>query len=141
MGATDRLALTKGHRDRMKRLVLYGTTGKFTWRMLATVLAGQSIIIFFGALVARGLAATGPDSARAGSYLLVGSVLAVVCLLGSGLMRRPYGVTAGWVVQALTLASGLIVPMMFVAGAVFLALWVASLVLGGRIDHAQAPVG
>lgn len=125
----------------MKRLVLYGTTGKFTWRMLATVLAGQSIIVFFGALVARGLAATGPDASRADSYLLVGSVLAALCLLAAGIMRRPYGVTAGWVVQVLTLASGAIVPMMFVAGAVFLLLWVASLFIGGGVDHEQATVG
>jgi hypothetical protein len=125
----------------MKRLVLYGTTGKFTWRMLATVLAGQSIIIFFGALVARGLAATGPDAERAGTYLLVGSVLAVGCVLAAGLMRRPYGVTAGWLVQVLTLVSGVIVPMMFVAGAIFLLLWVASLFVGGRVDHEQAQVG
>lgn len=141
MGATDRLALTKGHRDRMKRLVFYGTTGKFTWRMLATVLAGQSIIIFFGALVARGLSATGSNPSHAATYLLVGSVLAAVCLLAAGLMRRPFGVTVGWVVQALTLASGVIVPMMFVAGVVFLLLWVASLFVGGRIDREQAQVG
>lgn len=125
----------------MKRLVLYGTTGKFTWRMLATVLAGQSIIIFFGALVARGQAATGPDPSRAGNYLIVGSILAVFCLLAAGIMRRPYGVTAGWVVQALTLASGAIVPMMFLAGAIFLLLWIASLFVGGRVDHEQATVG
>jgi hypothetical protein len=37
----------------MRGIVLHGTTGKFTWRMLATVLAGQSLCLFFGALVAR----------------------------------------------------------------------------------------
>lgn len=124
----------------MHRLVLYGTTGKFTWRMLATVLVGQSVIIFFGALVARGIAASGPDPQRATPYLLVGSVLAVVCILAAGLLRRPYGVTVGWVVQLLTIAAGLVVPMMFAAGAIFLALWVASLLLGGKVDAAPAPI-
>jgi hypothetical protein len=31
--------------------------------------------------------------------------------------------------------------MMFVAGAIFLLLWVASLFVGGRVDHEQAQVG
>ena len=47
----------------MRGIVFYGSTGKFTWRMLATVLAGEGICIMLGALVARGLAAT--DAARA----------------------------------------------------------------------------
>ena len=33
-----------------------GPLGKFTWRMLATVLGGQAVVLFFGAQVARGLA-------------------------------------------------------------------------------------
>ena len=42
----------------MRGIVFYGTTGKFTWRMLATVLGGEALCIALGALVARGLAAT-----------------------------------------------------------------------------------
>lgn len=124
----------------MSRLVFYGTTGKFTWRMLATVLAGQSIIIFFGALVARGVAVAGSESGSAGRYLLVGSAIAVLCVVAAGLTRKPYGVTLGWVVQLLTLASGLVVPMMFLVGLIFLALWVVSLLQGGKVDRMQAPI-
>ncbi|GAA6526553.1 hypothetical protein IDVR_23490 [Intrasporangium sp. DVR] len=122
----------------MHRLAFYGTTGTFTWRMLATVLVGQSISVFFGALVARALAATGPDSARSTTYLLVGSALALLSVVAAGLLRRPYGVTIGWLVQALTLASALIVPAMVVVGVIFLVLWVTCLILGGRIVEAQA---
>ncbi len=126
----------------MSRLVFYGTTGKFTWRMLAVVLAGQSMIIFFGALVARGTAiAGGGDAAAAGRYLAVGSVIAVLCIAGAALTRKPYGVTVGWVVQLLTIVSGLVVPMMFAVGAIFLALWVVSLLQGGKVDRMQPPVG
>jgi hypothetical protein len=125
----------------MSRLVFYGTTGKFTWRMLATVLAGQSIIIFFGALVARGVAIASSQPATAGRYLLVGSAVAVLCVAGAGLTRKPYGVTVGWVVQLLTILSGLVVPMMFLVGLIFLALWVVSLLQGGKVDRLRAPVG
>lgn len=125
----------------MSRLVFYGSTGRFTWRMLATVLAGQSIIIFFGALVARGTAIAADRPTVAGRYLLVGSVIAVLCVLGAGLTRKRYGVTVGWAVQLLTIGSGFVVPMMFVVGLIFLALWVTALYQGGKIDRLRSPVG
>ena len=53
-------------------------------------------------------------------------------------MRRPWGVTLGWVVQALTLLSALVVPMMFVVGLFFLALWVTCLVKGAQVDAEMA---
>ena len=40
----------------MRGLVLYGSLGKFTWRMLATVLAGQGVVVFLGALAIMPLA-------------------------------------------------------------------------------------
>ena len=39
----------------MSRLPLYGTQGKFTYRLLAMALFGQAIILSFFALVARGI--------------------------------------------------------------------------------------
>jgi hypothetical protein len=53
-------------------------------------------------------------------------------------MRRPWGVTLGWVVQALTLASALVVPMMFFVGLLFLGIWVLCMVQGRRVDELQA---
>jgi len=121
----------------MQRLPFYGMTGKFTWRMLATVLVGQSIAVFFGALVARAIAATGPDVGRATTYLLVGSALALLCIVAAGMLRHPLGLTLGWVAQVLTLVSAFVVPAMLVVGVIFLALWLVCLVQGGRIDGAQ----
>ena len=42
-----------GVEARMTRLPLTGRLGTFTWRMLATVLIGQSLVILLGALLAR----------------------------------------------------------------------------------------
>lgn len=114
-------------------LPFYGTTGKFTWRMGATVLAGQSVIVFFGALVARGIASANGDSTSS-AYLLVGSGLAVLCLLAAGMMRRPYGVTLGWLIQVATFLCGFVVGMMVIVGVIFTALWVLCLWQGTRID-------
>ncbi len=121
----------------MRHLTFYGQLGKFSWRMLATVLAGESVIVFFGALVARAMASAGGD-ARGGTWLATGSALAVLCLVAAGTMRRPWGVTLGWAVQALTLLSALVVPAMLLVGLLFLALWVLCMVQGRRVDELQA---
>ena len=121
----------------MAALPLYGVSGKFTWRMGATVLAGQSVVVFFGALVARGIGAASDDRS-APAYLLVGSALAVLCLLAAGLMRRPYGVTLGWLLQVVTFLGAFVVPMMLAVGVIFTALWVLCLWQGQRIDAIQA---
>jgi hypothetical protein len=121
----------------VNHLTFHGPLGTFTWRMLATVLAGESVIVFFGALVARAMASAGGDD-RGGTWLAVGSALAVLCLVAAGVMRRPWGVTLGWVVQALTLLSALVVPAMLVVGLIFLGLWVLCMVQGARIDALQA---
>ena len=121
----------------MPALPLYGATGKFTWRMGATVLFGQSVIVFFGALVARSLAAATNDPA-ATAYLLLGTGLAALCIVAAGLMRGPLGVSLGWLVQVATLVSGVVLPMMFVVGAIFGLLWVVCLWQGTRIDATPA---
>ena len=122
----------------MSRLPLYGTQGKFTYRMLAMALFGQAIILSFFALVARGLAiAEGrPDDGQ--RLLWVGLGLAVLAVVASGLQRRPFGITLGWLVQALTWASALLVPAMVGVAVVFTLLWVLLLLQGGKLDRTIA---
>jgi len=128
----------------MRGPVLYGRTGRFTWRMGATVLVGQSVAVFFGALVARAVAAS-QASSSSGLYLAVGSVLASLCVVAAALMRGPWGVTLGWLIQVATLLSALVVHAMLLVGLIFGALWVTSLLQGRRIDELPsapgAPVG
>ena len=121
----------------MRGLTLYGQTGKFTYRMLMTVLIGQSLAVFFGALVARGIAAAQGD-ARGATYLWVGVGLALLAIAAAGTMRRPYGVTLGWLVQVGTFVAGVVLPMMVVVGVIFLAMWVTCLVQGAKIDGTDA---
>ena len=122
----------------MSRLPLYGTQGKFTFRLLAMALFGQAIILSFFALVARGnaIADDRPDDGQ--QLLWVGLGLALLALVASGLMRRPFGVTLGWLVQALTWASALLVPAMIGVAVVFTALWVLLLLQGSKIDRIVA---
>jgi len=122
----------------MSRLPLYGSQGKFTFRLLAMALFGQAIILSFFALVARGnaIADDRPDDGQ--RLLWVGLGLALLALVASGLMRRPFGVTLGWLVQALTWASAVLVPAMIGVAVVFTALWVLLLLQGSKIDRTVA---
>lgn len=120
----------------MKSLTFYGRLGKFSWRMLATVLVGEAMVIFFGALVARALASAA-GSGSADTFLAVGSGLAVVCLLAAGLMRQAWGVTLGWVIQVAAIVTAFVVPTMLVVGIIFLGLWVLVMVQGAKVDALQ----
>lgn len=52
--------------------------------------------------------------------------------------RPPGGVQLGWVLQLALIAAGFVVPTMFFLGAVFAALWWASVHFGRKIDEAKA---
>lgn len=111
-----------------------GPLGKMSRRFTSVTLFFQSFAVFFGALMVRALAhARGDEDST--SYLVGGSALAVACLVTMVVLKRPWGVTLGWVLQALTVLSGLVHPAMFVVAAIFLVLWLASLYWGHRMDE------
>lgn len=121
----------------MSRLPVTGTLGTFTWRMLATVLGGQGFVILLGALVARATAlAEGAENAQ--TLLWLGVALGVLAFVGAGLMRSPFGLPLGWVVQLLTWLSAVVVPAMIGVGLVFTGLWVLCLVKGRQVDAMMA---
>jgi hypothetical protein len=122
----------------MSGLPLYGTQGKFTFRLLAMALFGQAVILSFFALVARGNAIADGRPQDGQQLLWVGLGLALLALVASGLMRRPFGITLGWVVQALTWASAVLVPAMVGVALVFTCLWVLLIVQGGKVDRIVA---
>jgi len=118
----------------MRPPTLYGAAGRMTRRLAGTVIVAQGLAVFFGALVARGLAAA-HGSGTSNTFLLIGSVLAVFCILDAGLLRRPWGITLGWVLQIATFACAFVVPMMLFVGLMFGALWLTALVQGRSMDE------
>lgn len=92
-------------------------------------------MLIFAALVAKDLSGLSPGVALGG-----GGVLSLLCLLAAGLLRSPAGYAAGWVMQGLMAATGLVVPMMFGIGLLFTALWAVALHQGARIERERAYV-
>jgi hypothetical protein len=101
--------------------------------LCASTLLGEFFVIGFAGLVAMKQS----DLSAVTVWALSGIAMAL-CLLLCGVITRPGGLAAGWVLQAGLVASGFILPTMFFLGAVFAALWWASIHYGRKIDEAKA---
>jgi Protein of unknown function (DUF4233) len=103
----------------------------------ASILVFEGLVVFFATLVALDL--SGVDDA---TLWWTGGTLAVACVVAAGLLCRPWGYVVGSVLQVVVMAAGLLVPAMFLLGAVFAALWFLALHLGrkvARFEAAQPP--
>jgi Protein of unknown function (DUF4233) len=86
--------------------------------VLAAVLCLEAVVIL---LVPRTIAfTTGLGPVR----LTIVIVLAVLLVLGAGLVRRPWGIAVGSGLQVAFFATGIMIVTMFVIAAVFIAVWV-----------------
>jgi hypothetical protein len=97
---------------------------------LSITLALEAFLIFFVTLVVYGLDTLEPATAFGG-----GAALIVLLAITARLVRHPVGVALGWVLQVVILALGLLVPLMFVIGALFVALWIYCFVRGRALDR------
>lgn len=98
-----------------------------------TVLLSEALVVLFALLVAKDL------SDLATWFLLaVGGGFGLVALLLAGLLRYRWAYVAGSAVQIVLIASGAVVPVMYLLGAVFAALWITSLVLARRVEAVQS---
>ena len=101
--------------------------------LCSSTLIGEFFVIGFAGLVAM----QAPDLSMATVWTVSG-VAMFLCVLLCGLVTRPGGVALGWALQVALIASGLVVPMMFVLGVIFAALWWASVHYGRKVDEAKA---
>ena len=99
----------------------------------SSVLAFEAVVVLLAIPVAISLG--GVDASTAA---IVGGALMVLCVLVAGSLGRPWGYTAGWVVQALIVLSGFVVTAMFFVGGLFAALWWIGLVVGRRGEQIRS---
>jgi Protein of unknown function (DUF4233) len=105
-------------------------------RLLATVLIMEAIVIGLAIPVAIQISHLRPGAAG-----LVGGAAAVAAVLFAIMARPvlPAAVVGGSLLQVFVIASGVVVPAMFVLGAIFAALWVTGIWLGVRIERPAQP--
>jgi hypothetical protein len=100
-----------------------------TESLLSIVLGLEAILVFFIALTVFGLHALPPVEAFGG-----GAVLALLLALGTRLVRYPWGVWVGWVFQAVLVATGILLPALYIAAAFFLALWIFCFIRARQLE-------
>jgi hypothetical protein len=118
-------APTAARRPRRQRSV--------TEMLLSIVLALEAVLVFFVTLVVYGLRSVEPGVAFG-----AGAVLIVALLLTGRLLRYPWGVWIGWVLQVVLLATGLLVPLMYLIAACFVGIWIYCFIKGRQIDRQKA---
>ncbi|AQX82103.1 hypothetical protein BWO91_08705 [Plantibacter flavus] len=97
------------------------------------ILGFEMIVMFLGALVIFGLKALPAPVA-----LIGGAVLCLIIVATIPLLRFRWGYWLGWAVQAAIVATGLLVPMMFLVGGMAAAVWTYAMVQGDKIERQQA---
>jgi hypothetical protein len=70
--------------------------------------------------------------------LVLGLGLAVLCVLVAGSLRRPEAYLVGHAIQVAAIGLGFIVPIMFLVGLMFAALWFGAFFLGRKIEDDKA---
>jgi H+/gluconate symporter-like permease len=102
-------------------------------RLAGSVLIFEAIVIILAIPVAINVAGVAPAPA-----ISAGLALATAAVVVAARVDRPGGVIAGWIVQALVLASALIIPVMALLGGIFAALWFGALRLVENLEQ-EAP--
>jgi hypothetical protein len=118
-------AATKVRKPRRQR--------SLTESLLSIVLTLEAVLVFFIALTVYGLHALPPVEAFVG-----GAILALVLLLATRVVRYGWGVWLGWVMQAVILATGIVLPALYIVAALFIALWIFCFVRARQVDRQNA---
>lgn len=104
-----------------------------TESLLSIVLGLEAVLVFFIALTVYGLHALPPLEAFVG-----GAILVAILALATRIVRYSWGVWVGWVLQAVLLATGILLPALYIAAALFIAMWIFCFVRARTIDRANA---
>lgn len=104
-----------------------------TESLLSIVLVLEAFLLFFATLTAFGLRVPEPEL-PAWTALPIGGAFIAVLVIASGLMRFSWGVWVGWALQLTIIATGFVLPTMFLVGVGFAALWIFCFVKARQIE-------
>ncbi len=101
-------------------------------RLSATVLILEAIVIALTIVPAVKLEDATPLSAG-----LAAGIATVAAIVLASMARRllPVTLVGGSLLQALVIASGVILPVMYILGGIFALLWVTGIWLGHRVEN------
>ena len=103
-------------------------------RLSATVLFLEAVVIALTIVPAVKLEHVAPQTAGA---VAGAAVVAAIALAVLARRHLPATLVGGSLLQALVIASGAILSVMYVLGAIFAALWVTGIWLGHRVESSS----
>ncbi|HEX6450269.1 MAG TPA: DUF4233 domain-containing protein [Trebonia sp.] len=104
-------------------------------RLCGTVLIMEAVVVLLAIVPSIQLEHVSGSTAGA-----VGGAIAVVAIILSGLVGRPrmgWALYAGSVLQILVIASGVLVPAMYILGVIFALLWFTGIWLARKVEREQ----
>ena len=100
-------------------------------RLLVTVLSMEAVIVLLAIVPAKQL-----GHASGGTAAAVCGAIAIVALVLCGYVGRGRGALyAGSAFQAVVIAAGVLLPVMYILGAIFAALWFTGIWLGHKWER------
>jgi hypothetical protein len=106
---------------------------KLVRRLCGTVLGMEAVVMLLAIVPAKVL-----EHVNGGVAAAVGGGLGLIALLLSGMVGRPgkgWALIVGSVFQVLVIAAGVLLPALYVIGAIFGALWVTGIWLARRLEQ------
>jgi Protein of unknown function (DUF4233) len=104
-------------------------------RLCGTVLAMEAVIALLAIVPAKVLGHTSAGTAAA----VCGAVALIAIVLSGVVGKRPWALYAGSVFQLAVIACGVLLPTMYVLGAIFAALWFTGIWLARRWEREPTP--
>ncbi len=101
--------------------------------MCAAMLTLEAVVLALSVPVM--ISVEGVDTSLA---LILGLGLAVLCVVTAGLLSRPWAYVMGHALQVGAIGLGFLVPIMFLVGTMFAALWATAYGVGRRIESDKA---
>jgi len=103
-------------------------------RLCGTVLVMEAVVILLAIVPAKAM-----EHISAGTAGAVGGGIALVAIVLAGFVgRRRWALYAGSVLQLLVIAAGAVIPVMYVLGVIFTALWFTGIWLARKVESEAA---
>lgn len=101
------------------------------------VLAFESIVVFLGGLAVFGLKAL-PEAIPPWWGIVAGTVLAVVMVITTRMLRSRAGIALGWALQVIVALGGFLLPALLFIALVFGGMWAYATIKGASLDARNA---
>jgi len=103
-----------------------------------SVLAFEAIVVILLIPVAI---TVGTVSGPPWVFISVGIALVIALILTAGFVTRPWGITVGWILQVLILATSVLVPAMLIVGGIFTLLWALAIRWSRKVEAMKSEQG